>query len=128
MPERQLARVIFYDVSNNKKKTKKKTLTFLLFAMAIGHNDIANRRIDANKAVYSFQIITSVISKYWFKQFYKIPSSHFTPKTSKERHSMHTQYADTDVLQTLCADSTLSQGSQKVHAIKEHILHAFLMT
>ena len=28
---------------------------------------------------------------------------------------MHTPYADTDILQTLCADSALGQGSQKVH-------------
>ena len=46
-------------------------------------------------------------SKYWFKQFYKIPSWHFTHKTSQERHRTHTSYADTDVLQTLCADSAL---------------------
>ena len=55
-------------------------------------------------------MLISAISKYWFKQFYKIPSSHFPHKTSKERHRTHTSYADTDVLQTICADSAWLVG------------------
>ena len=32
---------------------------------------VANKHIDANKAVDCSQMLTSAISKYWYKQFYK---------------------------------------------------------
>ena len=49
----------------------------------------------------------------------RIYSSHFTHQTSKERHRTHTPYADTDVLQNLCADNALKSGLKKVHANNE---------
>ena len=37
---------------------------------------IANQRIYANKAAHCFQMVTSAISEYWFKRFYKKGTEH----------------------------------------------------
>ena len=97
---------------NRCQRGKKQRLSFMMsqvskcdchFCCSQQLQDIANRHIDANKAVNCFQLSLNIGSN----NFRRIFSSHFTHKNSQERHRMHTPYADTDVLQTLCADSAL---------------------
>ena len=52
-------------------------------------------------------VYLSFLQNIGSNNFTRLHSSLFTHKTSKERHRMHAQYADTSVLQTLCVDSAL---------------------
>ena len=54
-----------------------------------------------------FRCFLQLSAKYWVKQFYKTV---FLTSHSKEWQKLHTPYADTDVLQTLCVDRVLRSG------------------
>ena len=106
MSETQIARVIVYDVSN-----KQKRLTF--FVVDNGYRTLLTDILMSIKQYAVFKCLHQLPLNIGSNNFIRIPSSHLTHKTSKETHRMHTPYADTDVLQTLCADSALRSGLTK---------------
>ena len=59
-------------------------------------------------------MFSSVFCKILVQTILQDYSLLLTHETSEERQKMHTPYADTDVLQTLCVDSVFRSGLTNV--------------
>ena len=88
-------------------------LFFVVVVVRSGFRALLTNALMPIKQYTVFNCLHQLSPNIGSNSFTRIPSSHLTHKTSKERHRTHTPYADTDILQTLCAYSALRLGLTK---------------
>ena len=72
-----------------------------LFVVSNGYRALLTNALMPIKQYTVFKYLHQLSLNIGSNNFIRIPSSHLMHKTSNERHSTHTPYAKTDVLQTL---------------------------
>ena len=86
------------------------------FVVHNGYNlqGIVNNYINANKAVHCFQTFSSASCKMLVQTILQDSVLQYSRiKPRKKGKKMHTPYADTDVLHTICVDSVFRSGLTK---------------